>query len=397
VGIVDVAANIDGTLVIDGRKRGELPLQAPIRVLPGAHTIRVIKDGYAPAEAVINVKVGEEKAVDLKLEMLTSTGRLRVSDETQGEPADVLVDGSPVGKTPWEGTLGVGRHVIALQGKDRGTGPSISSVIAGQTIEVKLRSAPIGPPLRVDPSPLTASVFIDDVLLGPGPWEGRLPLGSHQVRVVEEGYLSRTVPVDGATKGVLPVALEIDDNHPRWRKAQSIQILVEAHGGYAFGSTLASSAEKSCGGSCLDQSGPSGLLAGARGVVLLPVGIALEVGGGYLQKSTELRRSLPAQSPAPGQPLHSYELSDRISVSGPYASLGLGYRYRLLHSLRLVARVAVGAHFAASRDEISGDAVRGAEREPVTFERGGRTSRLLRLLRGRRRRQSSSTTRRRWC
>jgi hypothetical protein len=377
VGLVDVAANVDGTLVIDGRKRGELPLSAPIRLMPGTHTIRVLKDGYSPAEALVEVKVGEEKALDLRLEQLTSAGRLRVTDEGQGADLEVLIDGAPVGKAPWEGTLGVGRHVVLLQGKDTGTAPTVASVLAGQTVQVSLRAVPLGPPLRVEPSPPTAVLSLDDVVLGIGPWQGRLPLGSHQIRAAEEGYLAGSLAIDESSKGTLRVDLAIDPDHPRWRRTETAHFLLEAHGGYGLGSSTGADASKGCPEACQDRSGPSAILAGIRGVYLLPVGVAFELGGGYLHASTELRRSVPATRPVPGQSLHTYQLKDAISITGPYATLGIGYRHRLTRMLRLDARVAVGAHFASSRDEISGEVTRGAERETISLERSGRTERAV--------------------
>lgn len=377
VGLVDVAANVDGTLVIDGRKRGELPLQAPIRVLPGSHTIRVLKDGYASAEALVEVKVGEEKAVDLKLELLTSTGRLRVTDESTESDVDVIVDGAPVGKAPWEGTLGAGRHLVLLQGKDTGTPPVSAAVVAGQTVQLSLRSVPVGAPVRLDPSPSSAVVSLDDVVLGPGPWQGRLPLGSHQIRAVEEGYLARTITLDANARGTQRVELLIDENHPRWRKAESARFLLEVYGGYGLGSTLNSDAESSCQGDCGARSGPGAFLAGLRGVYLLPVGVAVELGGGYLRASTSFQRTVPATRAVPGQNIHTYELKDELSTAGPFAALGIGYRRRITGPLRLDARISVGAHFAASRDEIAGDVTRGAEREPVSLERSGRSGRAV--------------------
>lgn len=377
VSTIDVAANVDGTVIIDGRKRGELPLPAPIRVLPGSHTIRVLKDGYAPAEAVVDARVGEEKAVDLRLEVLTSTGRLRVVDDTAGAETEVQIDGAPVGKAPWEGTLGVGRHLVVLQGKDSGSAPTVAAVIAGQSTVVSLRSTPTGPPLRIEPTPLDATVFLDDVQLGAGPWEGRLPLGTHQVRVVQEGYVTRSVTLDGATRGALRVELAIDQNHPRWRKLESARLLLEAHGGYGFGSSLGSDAEASCTGDCASRSGPGAVLVGARGVYLLPVGLAFELGGGFLRAATTFARSVPAARPAPGQSLHTYELSDDIAVSGPYAALGLGYRHRLPGGIRAVVRTSIGAHFASSRDAVTGEAARGTEREPIFLERSGRSARAV--------------------
>lgn len=377
VGSIDVAANVEGTLIIDGRKRGELPLSAPIRALPGSHTVRVIRDGYAPAEAVVPVKVGEETSVDLKLEILTSAGRLRVIDESGADDSEVVVDGAPVGKAPWEGTLGVGRHVVLLRGKETGTGPMVASVVAGQTVPVTLRSVPLGPPLRLDPSPLTATVILDDVVLGAGPWEGRLPVGAHRVAAAEEGYLTRNQALDGTTRGEVRLALEIDEDHPRWRRNQSARLGVELFGGLGLGSGLGSDAESSCSGGCSGRSGPLGALGGARGSIELPNGLRFELGVGYLRIATSFRRTVPAARATPGQALHSYDLADDLRLTGPFATLGVGYRLGLTRRFALVGRLGLGAYFADASDTVSGQATRGSQRADVFVDRSGRAVRAV--------------------
>jgi hypothetical protein len=377
VGSIDVAANVEGVLVIDGRRRGELPLSAPIRVLPGSHTVRVIRDGYAPAEAVVPVKVGEEASVDLRLEVLTSAGRLRVIDESGASDSEVVVDGAPVGKAPWEGTLGVGRHVVLLRGKDTGTGPSVASVVAGQTVPVSLRAAPLGPPLRLDPSPLTATVILDDVLLGAGPWEGRLPLGPHRVAASEEGYQTRSEALDGTTRGEVRLALEIDEDHPRWRRNQPSRLGVELFGGLGLGSGLGSDAESGCGSSCTGRSGPLGPLGGVRGSLELPNRLRFEIGVGYWRVTTSLDRTAPATRPTPGQALHSYDLHDELRLTGPFATLGVGYRLPLSRRFALIGRLGLGAYFAAASDTVTGQAVRGTDRADVFVDHSGRAVRSV--------------------
>ncbi len=55
VGGVNLSANVNGLVVIDGRARGKLPFNAPVRVLGGKHTIRIFKEGYVAYEARVDV------------------------------------------------------------------------------------------------------------------------------------------------------------------------------------------------------------------------------------------------------------------------------------------------------------------------------------------------------
>ena len=270
VGSVDVAANVDGTLIIDGRKRGQLPLTGPVRVLPGKHAVRVLKDGYAPAEARVEVKIGENVVVDLKLEALAASGRLSVVDDAGATGLEVVVDGAPVGPAPWEGVLAPGRHVVLLRGRAVGTAPTVANVVVGQVVPLHLRSQPLGAPIRLDPEPATATLTIDGVVLGKGAWEGRLPLGTHLVESADEGYITAHTHLDGAAHGLIAIKLPIDGAHPRWRTANESHVRIEAHGGYAFGGGLSGSAESGCPGACTGLSAPSGLMVGVRGGYVLP-------------------------------------------------------------------------------------------------------------------------------
>ena len=139
LGAVRVSANTTGSLVIAGRDRGLLPRATAVRMLPGTHTLRVMKDGYKTYETRIVVRVGETVVVDAQLEPLAASGGLRIEDATL-EGADVLVDGIRVGKAPWEGTLAPGPHVVLTRLANDGSAPTLATVLQGQTALVRLPS-----------------------------------------------------------------------------------------------------------------------------------------------------------------------------------------------------------------------------------------------------------------
>jgi hypothetical protein len=60
-----------GQLYIDGARVGHTPAtELPIGV--GPHTIRVVKDGYAPYEQTITVPPGEQvRLTDIRLKLVT--------------------------------------------------------------------------------------------------------------------------------------------------------------------------------------------------------------------------------------------------------------------------------------------------------------------------------------
>ena len=111
-------------MVIDGRARGVLPLAAPLRVSAGSHGVRVYKEGFAAFEARIDVAGQATVAVDVHLDALMESGRLRVTEQEQ-KVVEVIVDNVDVGAAPWEGSLAIGDHMVVLRGEGRsGRSPS---------------------------------------------------------------------------------------------------------------------------------------------------------------------------------------------------------------------------------------------------------------------------------
>ncbi len=216
VGSMDVSSDVAGTLVIDGRSRGRLPLAFPVRVLPGSHVVRVLADGWQTFEKTVNVRAGETASVDAKLAPLARAGRLRIAGP-QVDGAQLYVDGALVGEAPWEGTLSSGPHVIALRKGDKGTAPVLAQVLESQTAAPMLELAAGVADVQITTDPPSASIAVDGVPLGHGRWLGWLPAGSHTITGAEAGYFSgeRKLNVAGAAVRA-SLALQVDQKHPIW-------------------------------------------------------------------------------------------------------------------------------------------------------------------------------------
>src|SRR6185503_8914936 len=89
---------------------------APLRLNAGRHRVRVGKDWFEPYEATVDLAGGEVASLEVVLTPLEGVGKLAVVEST-GRPARVRVDGREVGRTPWEDTLPVGRHLVTLEGE----------------------------------------------------------------------------------------------------------------------------------------------------------------------------------------------------------------------------------------------------------------------------------------
>ena len=371
VGAIRLSASVDGLVVIDGRARGSLPFSAPVRVLGGAHTLRIFKDGYIAYEARVDVAVGATITVDARLAPLAGAGLLRVADPTN-VGFEVFVDGSTVGRTPWEGTLGLGRHLVWMQKGDRGSAPSSVAVLEGQTALAQLPVADLGPQLRIAISPPTAGILLDGVALGIGSWAGRLPVGGHRVVVSEDGYRSRSIALvvqnNSLAAEQVQVDLAIDPESPRWPRPSRGRPFFSVFGGYFGGRTLHASAEQGCPARCFTAPSVLGGLAGVRAGFRFKGGVAPELAVGVATIGLDLERSetsaFVSHQAASMVPV-SYRLTDRLRINGPFVATGGSAWFLLRPDVGLLARASVGVLFGHISDPITGDAVTSGDKAPV--------------------------------
>ncbi|WP_437729606.1 kelch repeat-containing protein [Sorangium sp. So ce861] len=349
VGTVDVAdAEIGASIMVDGQHRGDYPLPAPLRVGAGSHVIRVYKDGFEPFETRVDVAGGQVVRILSRLQKLVESGRLRVT-EGNGKALDVLVDGYTVGKTPWEGPLSPGQHTVVLRGSgDLGTMPASVIIRLKQTTPLALRAEELSATLRIEPTPVCASVTVDGVALGSGIWEGRLSPGRHRIEVAAGGFVTarREAVLARGARTVVSVPLErVQLERPPGR------FLVELDVGPAFLPSFGGAAAVQCTGSCSLGVGVGGLGAVHAGYELWS-GFGFGLTTGYLQVHQTVaarRMSLQIQDILPDS---SGEADDALALrgflAGVWAGLSLGDRHRF--SVRLGA----GALLGTVRDERTG-------------------------------------------
>lgn len=374
VGRLDVSANTDGSLLVDGRPRGKVPLTAPIRVMPGKHVVRVLRDGFETFEKVVDVKVGETASVDAVLKPLTSAGRLRVEGGSELEGGSLTVDGAVVGTLPWEGTLQPGLHVLQVVKGDVGTGPTVANVIVGQTIATKLSAKPLGPERRFVVDPPTADLAIDGVQVGKGRFQGRLPVGAHVVEAREVGYLPQkvTVSIDAESSADVSVKLVVDANHPRWGVATKSRFALELVGGFALAPSTGNDGAGWCllaKVSCAQTSAAKGPRVGLQGVYELPSRLHVFFGAGWLQLARQMQRVFPVTAAATGTlPAldTQWTQTDAISIRGPFATVGVGYRVSLGETLDVGFRLGISGAFVRVSDDTSGSSATGGGRTLAT-------------------------------
>ncbi|WP_438004299.1 PEGA domain-containing protein [Sorangium sp. So ce321] len=347
--VLDVA-EAGAAISIDGRPRGATPAPAPLRVPAGSRLVRVFKPGFAPAEVRVDVAGGQSVPVRIQLTPLVHSGWIRV-EEAAGKVLDVVVDNVVVGKTPWEGLVPPGEHVVFLRGEGRlGTQPAPASVRLDQVTDLKLLAERLSAALRVEPTPASASLVIDGVSVGRGSWDGALRPGAHRVAIAAEGFVpqARDVTLREGAREVLRAALEPVQGPPLWW-AQA-RLFVEADGYLGVLPGFGGDVAGRCAGSC---SAPPGLAFAALGRAgyRLPAGVLLAVEAGYLTARQTIAGRPEAVTPT-GLAPNPGTADDTLLLRG--ALLGVSPGVRLDGPVPLTFALGAGAFLGALVDRRTG-------------------------------------------
>jgi hypothetical protein len=354
VGTIEIGESEPGAAIsIDGRARGEYPSIEPLRVAAGSHTVRLYKDGFEPFETRVEVAGRKTVPIDAKLRPLVASGRLKVIEQG-GRALEVLLDGSLVGKTPWEGRVPVGEHVVLLRGEgDLGTAPTSVSVELSRTVPLTLVAEELAAVLQIEPVPASARVAIDSVAVGRGIWEGRLRVGEHKIEVAEPGFLTATLTVTLARgkRERTKVTLERDASSPFWRKpARPSRFMLEMAVSsplVPFGGAITSD----CVGTCSLSTGigTHGML---RGGYELGWGFGLgAMAGWYAARQVARGRDTSLQELA-GEGAATARVDDTLRLRGVLVGGWLGYR--LDTAFPIQARLNAGALLAVLSDARAG-------------------------------------------
>jgi hypothetical protein len=277
----------------------------------------------------------------------------------------VLIDGAVVGKTPWQGSLGVGVHGVALRGAgDLGSPPGAATIKDGETVTVTLLATKLDARVRVEPTPASARVDVDGVSVGSGIWEGQLVSGEHRIEVYAEGHLPyrKALTVSSGRREIVRVALERDLSNPMWTAGFRPHLFVELTGGAALASGFGTGAEAACDRSvtltsgetvdgCSDTSSPKGFLVGGRVGYQITSGLAAEVFLGYVSMSQSLKRAVLAKGDAT-LAFSSRSASDDTSLRAPLAALSVSYRF--FDKTPLLFRIWGGAAHARVKHSLGG-------------------------------------------
>jgi hypothetical protein len=353
-GTIDIkGAEPGAAIVVSGQSRGEYPPISPLRVAAGAHLVRLVKEGFEPFEARVDVAGGQTATVTAKLRPLTASGRLKVI-ERAGRALEVYVDNTMVGMTPWEGTVPVGSHAVWLRRGRAGTAPAAVNVKTQQTSALTLVAEDLDSNLRVTPTPEGATVAIDGVHVGNGIWFGPLKSGVHKIEVATEGFLavSREVKLERGGRENLTIKLERDPNSAMWRKPSRWTFDFDA--GFSILPSLGGKPAEDCTGSCSRSLGV-GALGFFHAGYQLGAGFGFGLSTGYLFATQSITgRSSTFQPISDTHPIAAQKgtADDALRL---HAFLGgANMFYHLGDTVPVLFRVGVGAMVGQLRDERGG-------------------------------------------
>ncbi|MEM9863222.1 MAG: PEGA domain-containing protein [Myxococcota bacterium] len=187
-GSLRVIANVPtATIRFDGEDIGPPPASRQ-NIAPGEHIIEALAEGYAPVQQPVTIEAGQQRVVSLTLqEVQGAPGRIVVNANVDG--ATVLVDGEDRGAPPVvvpDATQGT--HAIIVRAPGYQEHRQTCAVAPGQDCVVDAELEPVGTPVRVEANIDGAEFFVDGNLMGPVPWEGTMPTGSHLIEVRANGY-----------------------------------------------------------------------------------------------------------------------------------------------------------------------------------------------------------------
>jgi hypothetical protein len=144
VSVTIKCATPGATVFIDGEAAGMTPLDLPVPVSPGDHTVKVTKLGFAPYIDVFSTK--GKRGASIEMELVPVSGVLHVGTNVPG--ARVLVDGKYVGDAPIDVEVDVGPRKVQLQkGGYREFVRSVTTV-AGQDQEIQAQLEELPPEIN---------------------------------------------------------------------------------------------------------------------------------------------------------------------------------------------------------------------------------------------------------
>ena len=218
IALVSVRVNAEGAVILlDGADFARTPLEGPLRVAAGAHTIGARAEGHDTVTQRVRLAGGVERELVFDLPRAESLARVRVRSAVPG--VAVFVDGREAGRTPMreDVPLDPGEHVIEGRREGYLTAREVVQAGEGQSLEstLEMRADPDArrAELRLRLPDAAGTVFVDGEAVATPREPVSLIAGPHRLRVELAGRrpLDETVSVAAGGLDYAPALRWRDD------------------------------------------------------------------------------------------------------------------------------------------------------------------------------------------
>ncbi|RPJ81883.1 MAG: PEGA domain-containing protein [Deltaproteobacteria bacterium] len=186
----------DAVIFISGIEHGKTPLI--LKVEKGLRPIEIQKPGYDTWKQNVKVVAGEN--IEIKADLMQSSGVLQVNSQPSG--ADVFVSGTNLGKTPLNlKEIQSGKVTVEVRKKCYADSSRMVTIKSGILSRIDFPLKPDCGTVMVKSDPEDAKWYMDEVYAGntPGTLEN-IPAGKHNFKITKDRYLDWMV-TDTITPG----------------------------------------------------------------------------------------------------------------------------------------------------------------------------------------------------
>ena len=148
---IEIMSMTKGAAVfLDDKQVGKVPLAAPLTVsVKKPHVVRLQKRGFTAYVETVRLKPGEAR--ELEADLVPSGGILKVMCNIRR--AQVLLDGRPIGRTPFDGDVPAGKHKLEIVAPGKQPETRLIDLRAGNVMRVAfVLKDPPAPVMKKDDS-----------------------------------------------------------------------------------------------------------------------------------------------------------------------------------------------------------------------------------------------------